>query len=101
MCKDLLAIAPCPGKDTIGIIIKLKWLEENFKPSKKRSEVYKTRAYLFFLVFGQIFANSSVARGPVWQLELFREFKSYACGPACLASLYRMLGKARRLLKGE
>ena len=64
VCKELLGIAPFPGKDTIGITIKFKWLEDNFKPSKKRSEVYKTRAYLFFLAFRQIFVNSSGARGP-------------------------------------
>ena len=48
VCKELLGIAPCPGKDTIGITIKFKWLEDNFKPSKKRSEVYKTRACSFW-----------------------------------------------------
>ncbi|XXG63965.1 hypothetical protein AAC387_Pa05g2038 [Persea americana] len=101
VCKELLVIAPCPGKDTIGITIKFKWLEDNFKPFKKSSEIYKTRAYLFFLVYGQIFVNSSDVRGPAWQLELFREFKSYAWGPAYLASLYGMLGRATMLLKGE
>ena len=52
VCKELLGLAPRPGKDTIGVTIKFKWLEENFKPSKKRNEVCKTRAYLFFLVSG-------------------------------------------------
>ncbi|XXG53962.1 hypothetical protein AAC387_Pa03g1966 [Persea americana] len=64
VCKELLGIAPCPSKDNIGITIEFKWLEDNFKSCKKRSEVYKTRAYLFFLVSGQIFANSFGARGP-------------------------------------
>ena len=48
----------------------------------------------------QIIANSFGARGPAWQLELFREFKPYACGLACFASLYRMLARATRLLRG-
>ena len=96
----MLGLAPLSGKDTIGVTIKFKWLEDNFKPSKKRKEVCKTRAYLFFLLFGQIFAKSSDARGAAWQLELFRDFKSYAWGPTCLTSLYRMLTRATRLLRG-
>ena len=51
-------------------------------------------------MFGQIFENSSGARGLTWQLELFREFKPYAWGPACLARLYRMLARAMRWLRG-
>ena len=90
----LFGMAPCPGKDSISITIKFKWLEYNFKPSKKKNEIYKTRAYLFFLVFGQ-------ARVSAWQLVLFREFKRYAWGSACLATQYKMLTKARTLLKGE
>ena len=78
VCKELLGIAPRPGKNTIGITIKFKWLEDNFMPSKKRSKIYKTKAYLFFLVSGKIFAYSSGAKGLAWQLELFREFKLYA-----------------------
>ena len=52
VCKELLGLTPRPGKDTIGVTIKFKWLEKNFKPFKKRNEVCKTRAYLFFLVSG-------------------------------------------------
>lgn len=53
VCMKLFGMAPRPGKDSIGITIKFKWLKYNFKPSKKKNEIYKTRAYLFFLVFGQ------------------------------------------------
>ncbi|XXG71070.1 hypothetical protein AAC387_Pa07g0404 [Persea americana] len=48
-----------------------------------------------------IWAPNRRARGSAWQLELFREFKSYTWGLASLASLYRMLGRVTMLLKGE
>lgn len=81
VCQELLGNVPRPGKDTT---IKFKWLEENPKPSKKKNEMYKTRAYLFFLVASQIFLKTSGARGPAWLLELFREFKPCAWGRTCL-----------------
>ncbi|RWR90954.1 protein MAIN-LIKE 2-like protein isoform X2 [Cinnamomum micranthum f. kanehirae] len=101
VCMELLGMAPQPGKDSTGITIKFKWLEENFKPLKKKNDIYKTRAYLFFLVSGQIFSNSFGARGPTWQLELVKKFKSYTWSPACRASLYKMLIRDTTLLKGE
>ena len=52
VCKELLELAPWPRKDIFGVTIKFKWLEDNFKPFKKRNEVCKTKAYLFFLVSG-------------------------------------------------
>lgn len=63
VCKELLGIALRHDKDTIGIIIKFKWLEDNFKPSKKRNKIYKTRAYLFFLVSGQYFPTLLAPEG--------------------------------------
>ncbi|XXG46971.1 hypothetical protein AAC387_Pa02g1692 [Persea americana] len=99
VCEDLLGITPRPGVDFVGISLKFKWLEDNFKLSEKKkmsedNEIRATRAYLFFLVAGQICTQASGARGPAYLLELFKEFKPYAWAPACLANLYRMLAKA-------
>ena len=60
----------------------------------KDYEIRATRAYLFFLVSGQIVSQTTGARGPAFILELFKEFKPYAWAPACLANLYRMLTNA-------
>ena len=107
VCEELLGKRPVDGVDFNGISIKFTWLDQHFrhkrdegkskkKKDKKLSEqedIYATRAYLFFLVSGQILANASGSRGPAYLLELFREFKPYAWAPACLANLYRMLTK--------
>ncbi|RWR73459.1 hypothetical protein CKAN_00173800 [Cinnamomum micranthum f. kanehirae] len=61
------------------------------KKSSKNEKIMATRAYLFCLVAGQMFTNTSASMGGAWILELFREFKKYAWGPACLANLYRQL----------
>lgn len=58
----------------------------------------KTRAYLFTLVNVQIVDNANGLRGQRWVLELFREFKPYAWGPACLANLYRLLARVITLI---
>ena len=52
------------------------------------------RQYRPTLVSGQIISQTSRARGPAYLLELFKEFKPHAWGPACLANLYRMLKNA-------
>ena len=61
--KELLGITPQKKVDYVGITLKFKWLEDNFKAEKsekKKKKKYKdyeiqaTRAYLFFLVSGQI-----------------------------------------------
>ena len=49
---------------------------------------------------GQTLANSSGARGLAWQLEFFREFKPYAWGLVCIASLYIMLARTTWLIRG-
>ncbi|RWR76671.1 serine/threonine-protein phosphatase 7 long form [Cinnamomum micranthum f. kanehirae] len=108
VCEELLGLRPQMGVDFNGISIKYTWLEQHFriqadqgnnnKKKKKLSveqEVYNIRAYLFFLVSGQINSNSS-SRGSAYALELFRDFKPYAWAPACLANLYRMLNKGVR-----
>ena len=110
VCEELLGLRPQMGVDFNGISIKYTWLEQHFriqddegknkkKKKKKLSaqqEVYNTRAYLFFLVLGQINSNASGSRGPAYALELFKDFKPYAWAPACLANLYRMLNKGVR-----
>lgn len=48
----------------------------------------------------QICSNTSGSRGNGYLLELFRTFERYAWGPACLANLYRTLGRATRLKDG-
>lgn len=40
VCIELFGMVPHPEKESIGIIIKFKWLEDNFKPSKKKNEIY-------------------------------------------------------------
>ncbi|XXG76591.1 hypothetical protein AAC387_Pa08g0904 [Persea americana] len=101
--QELLRITLQKKLDYVGITIKFKWLEDNFKPSvwktkkKKKNKddgIRATRAYLFFLVAGQIFTQTSGARGPAYLLELFKEFTPYVWAPVCLANLYRMLAKA-------
>ena len=105
ICMDLLGMEPVPKRDSIGTRINFSWLKENFKGNKKKKklheveEKYNTRAYLFCLMGGQIVGNSCGAFAPAWLLGLFRELKRYAWGPACLANLYRMLGKASMLSK--
>ncbi|RWR97172.1 serine/threonine-protein phosphatase 7 long form [Cinnamomum micranthum f. kanehirae] len=109
VCEELLGLRPQMGVDFNGISIKYTWLEQHFRiqadqgnnnnKKKKLSaeqEVYNTRAYLFFLVSGQINSNASSSRGPAYALELFRDFKPYAWAPACLANLYKMLNKGVR-----
>lgn len=63
------------------------------KKSLKNEQIVATRAYLFCLVAGQIFTNTSGSIGGGWILELFREFKNFNWGPTCLANLYRQLSK--------
>lgn len=58
--------------------------------------MYNTRAYLFFLVSGQILSNVSGSRGPTYLLELFTKFRPYAWTLDCLANLYRMLKKGAK-----
>ena len=85
MCEELLGITPEKKIDYVGMTLKFKWLEDNFKATelekKKNDKNYKeleirvTRAYLFFLVSSQIVMRTSRARGPAYLLELFKEFK--------------------------
>ena len=101
VCQELLGITPQKKVDYIIMTLKFKWLEDNFnaeeleKKMKKKKykdyEIQATQAYIFFLVSGQIISQTFGARGPTYLLELFKEFKPYAWGSACLANLYRML----------
>ncbi|RWR76234.1 protein MAIN-LIKE 2 [Cinnamomum micranthum f. kanehirae] len=95
VCLELLGKQPQQGSDCNGSDLKLTWLVKSFsklsKKSSKNEQIRATRAYLFCLVAGQIFTNTSGSMGGAWILELFREFKKYAWGPACLANLYRQL----------
>ena len=60
VCEELLGITLEKKIDYVGITVKFKWLEDNFKATelekKKKDKNYKeleiraTRAYLFFLV---------------------------------------------------
>eukprot|EP00268_Persea_americana_P001306 TRINITY_DN10390_c0_g4_i1.p1 TRINITY_DN10390_c0_g4~~TRINITY_DN10390_c0_g4_i1.p1 ORF type:complete len:143 (+),score=8.33 TRINITY_DN10390_c0_g4_i1:463-891(+) len=92
-------MTPHPEVATQGLCIKLKWIEDNFLPSEKKAklskevEICNTRAFLFHLVARQIYMNGLGIRGPAYLLELFRKFKPYAWGPACLANKYRMLSR--------
>ena len=74
--------------------------EEEEKAFKSRWNLQHW-AYLFFLVSSQIMSHSSDGRGPVYLLELFREFKPFAWAPACLADLYWILAKAVKCVKDK
>lgn len=41
VCQELLRMAPRLRKDVNDTNIKFKWLEDNFKISKKKNEIYK------------------------------------------------------------
>ena len=107
ICMELLGMEPVPNRDSIGTRLNFSWMKNNFKGNKKKKKQHEfeekcnTRAYLFCLVGGQIIGNSCGTSAPAWLLGLFREFKTYAWGPACLANLYRMLGKATMLSKWD
>lgn len=97
VCLELLGKEPQQGIDCNGSDLKLTWLVKKFskltKKSSKNEQIMATRAYLFCLVAGQIFTNTSGSMGGAWILELFRDFKKFAWGPACLANLYRQLSR--------
>ncbi|XXG41516.1 hypothetical protein AAC387_Pa01g1958 [Persea americana] len=104
--EEVLEITPQKKVDYVGITVKFKWLKDNLKAEElakkkkfkkyKEHKIFATRAYLFFLLSGQIITQTSGARGPAYIFELFKEFKPYAWAPACLANLYRMLTNAFR-----
>ncbi|RWR90909.1 serine/threonine-protein phosphatase 7 long form [Cinnamomum micranthum f. kanehirae] len=95
VCLELLGKQPQQGNDCSGSDLKLTWLVKKFrklsKKSSKKEQIMATRAYLFCLVAGQIFTNTSGSMRGAWILELFREFKKFTWGPSCLANLYRQL----------
>ncbi|RWR93445.1 serine/threonine-protein phosphatase 7 long form [Cinnamomum micranthum f. kanehirae] len=103
LCKDLLQKVPVPKRDSIGTRINFAWMKEICKSDKKKKkknedeEKCKAMAYLFCLAGGQIVSNSTGTSAQAWLLSLFKEFKRYAWGPACLANLYRMLSKVAML----
>ncbi|RWR80953.1 protein MAIN-LIKE 2 [Cinnamomum micranthum f. kanehirae] len=76
LCEEVLGLTPRKKIDYVGITVKFKWLEDNFKATELEKmkndknyndlEIRATRAYLFFLI------------------------------SACLADLYRMLTNASR-----
>ena len=94
VCEELLGITQEKKINYVGITVKFKWLEDNFKASKlekkkkdkkyKELEIRATRAYLFFLVSSQIVTQTSGARGLSYLLELFKEFKPYTWAPHVL-----------------
>ena len=104
--KRFLGLAPQKKVDYVGIMVKFKWLEDNFKAEElakkkelkkyKEREIFATRAYLFFLVSTQIITQTYGAHEPAYILELFKEFKPSAWAPTCLSNLYRMLTNAFR-----
>lgn len=103
VCDELLGMVP-DGKNCQGVQINFSWFQRNFaqtsdtKTSKTHDERV-ARAFLFCLVAGQLFNNSSGSRGQAFLLELFRKFERLAWGPACLANLYRSLARATTLVK--
>ncbi|RWR87938.1 serine/threonine-protein phosphatase 7 long form [Cinnamomum micranthum f. kanehirae] len=104
LCYELLGTVPNQTLDCMGAQIKYTWFHLHFgrSPEGASEEIVQhyTRAYLFCLVAQQICSNTSGSRGNGYLLELFRTFERYAWGPACLANLYRTLGKATRLKDG-
>ena len=82
VCEEVLGITPEEKIGYLGITMKFKWLEDNFKAAKlekkkndkkyKESEIRAIRAYLFFLVSSQIVMQTSVTHGPAYVLELFK-----------------------------
>lgn len=63
-CVDMLGIAPRLGVDNIDITLEFKWLEDNFKLSKRKKkflkdhEVCTAMSYLYlFFIAGQIFTH--------------------------------------------
>ena len=91
LCQELLGKVPINKQDYNGVSLKFTWLERVFrkkpeelieespkkKGNKKKSkgkakkprtseaeDKFRTRAYCFFLVAGQLLCNSSGARGP-------------------------------------
>lgn len=104
LCHELLGRVPNQAMDCMGAQIKYTWFRLHFGicPEGASEEIVQryTRAYLFCLVAQQICSNTSGSRGNGYLLELFRTFERYAWGPACLANLYRSLGRATRLKDG-
>ena len=106
VCEEVLGIRPQKKLDFHGITMKFNWLKDNFKAAKlekkKKHKKYKdyeicaTRAYLFFLLSGQIVSQTTGAHGLAYILKLFKEFKPYAWVSTYLANLYKMLTNVSR-----
>lgn len=102
ICRELLGIKPTINKDTEQCTLLFKRMLVNFAGKRqmeatKANDVQIDRAFLFYLVFGQINDNSSGARGHAFILQQFRKFERYAWGPVCLACLYTMLTRAAKM----
>ncbi|GAB2266485.1 hypothetical protein Dimus_037893 [Dionaea muscipula] len=85
-------------------LVKLRWLREHFEPLSLKGcseeEVEPAaRAYLLYILGTTIFTSKAGDKVSASYLHVLRDLTSldtYAWGAACLAFLYRELGKASR-----
>ncbi|XXG48213.1 hypothetical protein AAC387_Pa02g2724 [Persea americana] len=100
-CSRLLGVKVDKAAYLRGGRLSLDWILQKFSILPKRIiayyEIRYAHAYLFFLVASQICTNNSGAYDHAYILELFEEFERYACGPACLACVYRNMTRATQI----